>query len=263
MNRPVFPPAALLLSVILLSSCGERVLQTGLSQADAQRMAVLLNERGIEASLEPEPAKSDGPPAFTVQVRGGQEVVVSAWRVLQEHGMPQAPVRGLGEIFAQPSMIPTAAEEKARLLVGLTGELTRTLKSLPGVVDARVHAVLPENSPLLDRQDWKPATASVLIQHLGPQVPLSREEVQRLVALGVEGLEPEQVAVVFSRIALSTAPIPPRWRPDNELVTITSLVVAVVGVSLSGFFGWHAWRLRRRLAAIEANAPDGRKGAAA
>jgi type III secretion protein J len=251
-------PCVLLPLVLLLTACGERLLQSGLTQADAQRIVVLLTERGIEASLLPEAAKSDGPATFTVQVRGGQEVVVSAWRVLQENGIPQTSVRGLGEVFGQPSMIPTAAEERARLLIGLSGELTRTLKSISGVVDARVHVVLPENSPLVDRKDWKPATASVLIQHLPPQPPIAKEDVQKIVSLGVEGLEADNVAIVFTPVTINHTPIPPRWRPQADGLVLAWMGIAGLAVVLCLFLGWQSRQLRTRLAALE-----GSKGAAA
>jgi type III secretion protein J len=93
-------------------------------------------------------------------------------------------------------MIPTATEEKARLLVGVSGEINSTLKSVAGVVDARVLVVLPDSSPLLDKSERVPPTASVLIKYRGSQMPLSEDDVKKLVARAVEGLQPENVAVV-------------------------------------------------------------------
>ena len=137
-------------------------------------------------------------PTWTVHLRGGSQNSVMAWRILQDNGLPRQKVKGLEEVFSTTGMIPTASEEKARLLMALAGELNRTLKSVQGVVDARVQVVLPDNSPLLERSQWSPPTASVLIKYRGAQSPLTQDEVKNLVARGIEGLQADNVAIVFN-----------------------------------------------------------------
>src|ERR1700736_3390397 len=99
-----------------------------------------------------------------------------AWRVLEENGLPRQKDMGLEDVFSGSGMIPTATEEKARLLVGVSGEINRALKSVDGVVDAHVLVVLPESSPLLDKSDRVPPTASVLIKYRGKDMPLTEED---------------------------------------------------------------------------------------
>jgi type III secretion protein J len=126
-------------------------------------------------------------------------------------------------------MIPTASEEKARMLLGLSGELTRTIKSVTGVVDARVQVVLPENSPLLDKAQWSPPTASVLVKHRGSAPPLTEDEIRNLVARGVEGLQPENVAVVYKRTGATPAPNHDiGWYLSDAYVVIGSLALAAL-----------------------------------
>ena len=69
-------------------------------------------------------------------------------------------------------------------------------------MDARVLVVLPDSSPLLDKSERVPPTASVLIKYRGSQVPLSEDDVKKLVGRAVEGLQPENVAVVYKKIEL-------------------------------------------------------------
>src|SRR6185312_12407518 len=118
-------------------------------------------------------------------------------------------VQGLDDVFSSSGMIPTAGEEKAKLLTGLSGELTRTLQSMPGVVDARVQVVLPDENPLLDKSEQNPPTASVLLRYRGDRSPLTEAEVKSLVAKGIEGLSPDQVAVVLKKVEEHT--LPPRY----------------------------------------------------
>ena len=185
--------------MLLLTGCLKHELQSGLNQQEAQEIIVLLKGHGLEASSDPIPNGKETP-TWTVQVLGGNQNLVLAWRVLQENGLPRQRVKGLEEVFSTSGLIPTASEEKAKMLMGLTGEITKTLNSVDGIVDARVHVVLPENSPLVDRAQWSATTASVLIKYRGNKIPLEESEVKALVSKGVEGLSPDQVVVVYKSI---------------------------------------------------------------
>ncbi len=130
-------------------------------------------------------------------------------------------------------MIPTASEEKARLLMALSGELSRTLKSVQGVVDARVQVVLPDNSPLLDRSQWSPPTSSVLIKYQGSQLPLTQDEVKSLVARGIEGLQADNVAVVFKH----TEPFRMPAKSATWFLSDQYVVIAALGLMLLASLG--------------------------
>jgi len=185
---------------VFLSGCVTHSLRTGLSEQDAQEIVVLLNENRIEAFANKAPGEKKGEENWSVGIRGGDQNLARAWRVLEDNGPPRQKDKGLEDVFASSGMIPTATEEKARLLVGISGEINHTLKSVAGVVDARVLVVLPESSPLLDKTERVPPTASVLIKYRGPDVPLSEEDVKKLVARAVEGLQAENVAVVYKKV---------------------------------------------------------------
>jgi type III secretion protein J len=170
---------------------------------------------------------------WKVSVKGGDEDYFLALKVLQENGLPRERAKGLDDVFSKAGLIPTAGEERARLIVGLSGEMTRTLKSVAGVVDARVHVVLPENSPLVDRSQWSATTSSVLLKYQGDQVPLREDEVRNLVARGIEGLQPENVTVVFKKV--QSKPVPKRdlrWYLGSQGVVLASL--GLLGLTTAG-----------------------------
>jgi type III secretion protein J len=224
--------AALLLLVFLLPICGclSRDLQSGLSEQEAQEIVVVLKQNGLEAYPVREVSTDrDAGPTWTVKVKGGSRNVLVAWQVLEDNGLPRQKVKGLEDVFANKGMIPTASEEKAGMLLALSGELTRTLKSVAGVVDARVQIVLPENSPLVDKSQWNPTTASVLIKHRGSAPPLTEEEIKSLVARGVEGLQPENVAVVYKRIIATPSPnYDVGWYLSDAYVVAGSFALALL-----------------------------------
>jgi type III secretion protein J len=219
----------LLAASLTLSSCLTKELQSGLTEQDAQEIIVVLKENGIDAVRQREAAADkNAPPSWVVKVKGGDQNLVVAWRVLQEHGLPRQKGKGLEEVFSTTGMIPTASEEKARLLMALSGELARTIKTVAGVVDARVQVVLPENSPLLDKTQWSPTTASVLVRYQGSQPPLAEDEIKKLVARGVEGLQPDNVGVVFKRVDPVRQPNDVGWYLGNQQLLVLSLALLVV-----------------------------------
>lgn len=245
---------ALLMLALSLPLCGclSSELQTGLTEPEAQEIVVMLKQNGIEAypvRAAAGAADHNAAPAWTVRVKGGDRNLMVAWQVLQENGLPRQRVKGLEEVFSSTGMIPTAGEEKARLLLALSGEISRMLKAVSGVVDARVQVVLPENSPLLDRSQWSPPTASVLVKYRGSQRPLSDDEVRRLVSRGVEGLQPDNVAVVYKKVT----PAPPAARDVGWYLSDAYVVAAALGLMLIASFGSLIliFRGRRQKATIE------------
>jgi type III secretion protein J len=204
-------------------------LETGLTEPEAQEIIVLLKDHGLEAVKQISAAADQGTPTWTVSVKGGNQNLFLAWKILQENGLPREKTTGLKDVFSNSSLIPTASEEKARLIVGLSGEMRQTLLAVNGVIDARVHVVLPDNSPLLEKSEWKPATASVLVKYQGTQLPLQPDDVKKLVANGVEGLQASNVAVVFQKVE-ATPPTPKDvgWYLRSQELAVSSLALLML-----------------------------------
>jgi len=153
-------------------------------------------------------------------------------------------------VFANSGMIPTATEEKARLLVGISGEINRTLKSVAGIVDARTLVVLPDSSPLVDKSERVPPTASVLIKYRGQEIPLNEDDVKKLVARAVEGLQPENVAVVYKKIEPKKAGnrniIPLLGNQEFLLAALVLLAISSIGcLALVGKSRWQRSKIEK------------------
>ncbi|MBV8812509.1 MAG: hypothetical protein JO033_27880 [Acidobacteriaceae bacterium] len=259
MKRFLLPKRLLLpLPLIVLLVACTHTIETGLSERDAQEIVVTLREGGIDAFVEPDSLGKKDSALWQVRIRGGDEKTVTAWKVLREHGLPHEKVEGLDDVFKNSGMIPTATEEKARMVVGLAGELTRTLRSLPGVVDARVHVVLPDNSTLIDEKDKAATTASVLVRYRGDRPPLTDDEIRGLVAKGVEGLAAQNVDVVQKKT--NEKPLPSEMigpLATNQWVTVAALVLsgitsagALTTLAVSKRRGFRIRLLERQLAQI-------------
>jgi type III secretion protein J len=260
MKKSLFYLPSLLIAFLAFTGCA-RQLESGLSEDDAQQIVVLLREHQINASVQADPTAKKDAITYIVTVQGRNDTVIRAWKLLEENGLPREKVKGLDSVFADAGMIPTAAQEKARLITGLNGEITRTLDSVSGVVDSRVQVVLPDNSPLLDKSEQAKPTASVLVQYRGSAPPLAEQEVKSLVAKSIEGLTPDNVAVVFKRVEVQELPIEVLGPlPLSSWIEVAAVAVAVLAglvslllVSVSKVRKQKIKSLEKRVAELEAS----------
>ena len=135
---------------------------------------------------------------------GGSTVSVPADRVyklrmdLAAKGLPSG--EGVGfEIFDKGQFGLSDFVQRTNYLRALQGELARTISQLSGVRGARVMIVQPENRLLLTDNGVKP-TASVFVDMGGGRLETDQvNAIRHLVANAVQGLGPDQVAVVDNR----------------------------------------------------------------
>src|SRR5436190_15938304 len=95
-------------------------IQHELDEGQANRIVVLLAQHGITARKERDHSASRGAATWVIGVPSAD--AVRAWQLLRDNELPARPVKGFGEVFAQPSLIPSATEEKALLHEALSGE---------------------------------------------------------------------------------------------------------------------------------------------
>src|SRR5262249_34361542 len=160
-------------------------IQHGLDEPSANEVVTALERAGVGAEkVRDEAAGGNG---FIVRVAPGD--VVTALDLLHSLGLPRGRRSGFAEVYAQPSLVPTATEERARYVEALAGEIARTLETIEGVVHARVHLVLAETDPLaIDGKPRVPAQAAVLLKMRTGVAPLKEADLQKLVAGSVPGL---------------------------------------------------------------------------
>ena len=186
------------LSLVLLglfSRTEYQVLFSGLGVEDAGAVVAALQERGTPYQL------TDG--GTTVLVPEAD--VFEARIALATSGVPTGGVVGF-EIFNTTRLGETEADRQLRYQWALQGELTRTIRQINEVADARIHIVLPKRSLFI--QESQSATASVLLQ-LKPGAQLTSGQVRavaNLVATSVEGLAPENVTIVDSKGTVLNSP---------------------------------------------------------
>lgn len=206
--------AGLLLSGLLLTSACTVPVAAGLDESDANRIVVALDRADIDGNKEVDPS-AEG--KFRVNV--ARDDVPRALSAMRDEELPRPKPASVLDAMDKGALVPSAQAEHAQMVAGLAGDLEKTLEGVDGVLSARVHLNLPAPDPLRDKAPEK-ATASVLLEYRGSTPPLTNEAIQRLIAGGVGGLQPAEVAVVtLSRAA-------PAQSHDTQLAHVGPIAVA-------------------------------------
>ncbi|MEI8150612.1 MAG: flagellar basal-body MS-ring/collar protein FliF [Hyphomicrobiales bacterium] len=113
---------------------------------------------------------------------------------LAEGGLPKG--GGVGyEIFDKSDALgATSFVQNINHLRALEGELSRTIRAIDRVQQARVHLVLPER-PLFSREKAEPS-ASIVLKVRGSLEAQQVRAIRHLIAAAVNGLKPQRVSVV-------------------------------------------------------------------
>jgi type III secretion protein J len=260
--RRLFLTTGMVLSLFVLVSCSQE-LHHGLTEEQANEMVVTLSNNGIHATKVPIEGE-----VLSFNLSVPKRDSSQAWEILQANNLPKPPKRGFGEVFAKTSLIPTAVEEKAMYMQAVMGELEKTLLSITGVTDARVHVVLPESDVLKEELQGPTITkAAVLLKYKTDRtgaIPFRDEDVKNLVANSVEGLKPSDVAVVASEIPQDRKPdmvyagpikvSKDTLMPFQILIGVVVLLFLLVGFMLA-MAARSSMALRRELESLRAAIP--------
>lgn len=242
---------------VTVSGCSTNILH-GVDERSANEATAALERAGIGAEKIPDEGAAAGGAGATYTLRVARADGTRALDLLRALGLPHDRRRGFSETYGQPSLIPTASEERARYVDALAGEIERTLESADGVVNARVHLVLEENDPLaVDGKPRSGARAAVLLKARSGRTPLAEADVQKLVAGSVAGLDPASVSVVVTAAADPTdataaAPLaalgPLRITPGTRPLLLAALAG---GLALLALLAGLLLVTARRIAALE------------
>jgi len=197
--------AAMLLLFTWVQKADYQALYTNLSEDDAGRIIGELKEKKI-------PYQLTGPGTILVS----SHMVYDLRLQLASQGLPQG--GGVGfEIFDNTSFTTSEFVQKLNYRRALEGELSRTIKSLSGVQQGRVHLVIPDKS-VFAFQESKPETSAAIFVTLMNGRKLNRKEVEgivHLVSSSVEDLTPDKITVIDNRGNLLTKP------SDDRVLSLT------------------------------------------
>ena len=219
--RPHILPLMLSLT-LALSACESQEVYGKLHESEANEAVAVLQQADIRATKS---SGAEGEWSISVD----PEDFPRAVEVLKAKGLPRGDFASLGQIFEKKGFVSSPTEERARLVYGLSQELSHTVSEIDGVVQARVHLAIPEPDPLSEKV--KPSSAAVFVKYQpGYDLRDQTGAIKSLVTNSIEGLAYERVSVVM---------VPSQAAPDESadpIVKIGSPIVAA-GLGLAGIGG--------------------------
>ena len=180
--------ACLAALALLATGCDKEArLNTNLEETQANLIVAALLDAGISAHKSP---GDEG--AWNVEV--AESRFADAANLLEKKGLPRRAFNGVGEVFKKSGMVSSPSEERIRFMDALAQDLARTISGIDGVLDARVHIVLPENDPFA--RNALPSSAAVALRarydaDLTDYIP----SIKGLVKNAIEGLAFEKISV--------------------------------------------------------------------
>ncbi len=176
----------------LLAGCDkESTLHSGLEERQANLVMAALLDAGISCHKVP---GEEG----TWNVMVVESKFADAVNLLEKAGLPRMAHQGIGEVFKKTGMISSPSEERIRFMDALAQDIAKTISGIDGVVDARVHVVLPENDPFA--RNALPSSAAVAIRsRWDADVTDIIPSVKGLVKNAIEGLQYEKIMVTVFR----------------------------------------------------------------
>ncbi len=224
----------MLVATLLLAGCdGETTLHSGLEERQANLVMAALLDAGIDCRKT---AGEEG----TWNVMVVESKFAAAVNLLEKAGLPRRPHQGIGEVFKKTGMISSPSEERIRFMDALAQDLAKTISSIDGVVDARVHVVLPENDPFA--RHVLPSSAAVAIRsRWDADITDIVPSVKGLVKNAIEGLTAEKIMVTIFRDA------PPKAAKKRAATTENRHDIRGKTVPAYGRVAVHAaWKARPR-----------------
>jgi len=179
-------------AVALLAGCDrETTLHSGLEERQANLVMAALMDSGVECRKIP---GEEG----TWNVLVGEKDFAVAVNLLERRGLPRETRPGIGQVFKKTGMISSPGEERIRFMDALAQDISQTISMIDGVVDARVHVVLPENDPF--SKNTLPSSAAVAIRsRWNADVEDLVPSVKGLVKNAIEGLSYDKIMVTVFR----------------------------------------------------------------
>jgi type III secretion protein J len=239
-----FSLAVVCFCALLLGACRENVY-SGLTEGEVNEMLVVLVTNGVEARKE-----SEGKGLWSLSV--DERHLARGIDLLAANGLPRAVYHSMGDIFKKESMVSTPTEERARLVYAISQELAGTVAAIDGVLNSRVHLVLPEMDSFGNK--IFPAKASIFIKHR-QDADLSNHvnQIKRLVENSVQDLQYEYISVfLFPSVPPPLPPAPEAFvlgiavDPGNEFSAWAAVALVGILAPLGAFFAIRRLRRRRK-----------------
>ena len=227
---------SIVIAILFISGCQHQVLYSDLTEYEANEMIALLYAGGISANKNA--VKGQGKKGSSYDVTIEKKLLPQATALLRANGLPRQRFASIPDMFPK-TMLQSPVEQMARLKHGLAQEMAKTLSTIDGVTDARVHLTLPQKpftsiGSVLREQAG--SSAAVFIKHRSDtDLQSSITKIKALIVDGVENMSYDDVTVVF--FAEQPVVIPDNMQQDTAqprviMAAMTSSPLSVIAALL-------------------------------
>jgi type III secretion protein J len=239
-----------LIATSFLAGCKVE-LHSNLEESEANAMMAKLLSEGIDVT------KVMGKDGVSLMVNSRQ--FGPAVEILESYGLPERSFSTMGEVFANDNLVASPMQEWARFNYAKAQELSQSITSIPGVIQADVHIASSRKQTPFDESS--PPSASVLIQMHSDMITAELvPQIKQLVAFSIPDIEYSRVGVIVSPVARVSSQggmasffgivVPVDSARQLETVLIVTGGTLTVFIALTGLGAF--FMLRRRKAAGEA-----------
>jgi len=187
-SKSPLPSKLLVLLFLVFTACGKVDLYSDLPEQEVNEMLAVLLSEGIKSSKFSGKDKTYG-------IKVGSSQVEQSILLLKSKGYPKRIYSGLSDIFAKSGVVSSTFEQEARYTYALTQELAETLSQIDGVIAARVHVALGEQS--VGKPSHKAAASAFVKYDPSFDVEALKPQIKDLIANSVAGLNYDDIAVVL------------------------------------------------------------------
>lgn len=227
----------------LLAGCSKVVLFSDLAEPEANEMMAVLLQRDIDCTKV---AAKDEKWTLKIEQRDFSRAV----DLLRSQGYPRDKFVKIGDVFQKSGLVSSPTEERIRYMYALSQEIAETLMRIDGVMNARVHIVIPDNDPLAAKVT--PSSAAVFIRYRpGFDLESLTPQLKNLVTRSIEGLNYDNVSLVLVPAAATAVSVraPQTLAPatSNDLLLYGAFAVAAAAVIAAVWWFLQKQTARREL----------------
>ncbi|PNM27202.1 EscJ/YscJ/HrcJ family type III secretion inner membrane ring protein [Yersinia enterocolitica] len=226
-----------LLIILLLSGCKQQDLLHNLDQQQANEVLAVLQRHNIYAE------KNDlGKSGYTVTVEKKDFPAAVDW--LKIYHLPARPDIEVSQMFPADSLVSSPRAEKARLYSAIEQRLEQSLRTMEGILSARVHVSYDIESGESGRP-LQPVHLSVLAVYdrgINPEHKVN--DIKRFLVNSFSNMEYDHISVVLSKRSEIQQQTPSAQVQKNNIGTDKVVIIIFLAVLSIGLIVF--WFILRR-----------------
>lgn len=213
-----------LLIALLLCACKQQDLLNSLDQQQANEVLAVLQRHNIHADK-----KDMGKAGYTVTVDNAD--FPTAVDLLKIYKLPGRPDMEISQMFPADALVSSPRAEKARLYSAIEQRLEQSLKTMNGIISARVHVSYDIDSGENGRKT-EPVHLSVLAVYERDTNPEQKiNDIKRFMVNSFSGVTYENISVVLSKQP-QLQQQPPTSLVKRELIGLKQILTIILSTSI-------------------------------